>query len=65
MSQNYFLLYTVHSNRIFISMTLSSLKHRFTNLCKSPVFEFAVLKFTVKIAIYKPMQIRGFKICGS
>ena len=46
-------------------MRLSLLKSQFTNLCKSPVFEFAVLKFTVKIAIYKPMQIRGFKICGS
>ena len=38
-------------------MRLSLLKTQFTNLCKSPVFEFAVLKFTVKIAIYKPMQI--------
>ena len=36
-------------------MTLSSLKSQFTNLCKFTEFEFAVLKFTVKIAIYKPM----------
>ena len=36
-------------------MTLSSLKSQFTNLCKSPVLKFAVLKFTVKIAIYKSM----------
>ena len=35
----------------------SLLKHQFTNLCKSPVFKFAVLKFAVKSAIYKPMQI--------
>ena len=38
-------------------MGLSPLKSQFTNLCKSPVFKFAVLKFTVKISIYKPMQI--------
>ena len=57
MSQNYFLLYTVHRDCIFMLMTLSSLKSQFTNLCKSPVFEFAVIKFTVKISIYKPMQI--------
>ena len=43
----------------------SLLKSQFTNLCKLPVFEIAVLKFTVKTAIYKPMQICGFKICGS
>ena len=55
MSQNYFLLYTVHRDRIFMLMTSSSLKSQFTNLCKSPVFEFTVLKFTVKILIYKPM----------
>ena len=29
------------------------------------LFIIAVLKFAVKSAIYKPMQIRGFKICGS
>ena len=33
------------------------LKPQFTNLCKSPVLKFAVLKFAVKSAIYKPMQI--------
>ena len=41
-------------------MGLSPLKHQFTNLCKcvaSAVVELAVLKITVKIAIYKPMQI--------
>ena len=36
-------------------MGLSLLKSQFTNLCKSPVLKIAVLKFTVKIAIYKPM----------
>ena len=38
-------------------IALSPLNPRFTNLCKSPVFKIAVLKFAVKIAIYKPMQI--------
>ena len=38
-------------------MTLSSLKHQFTNLCKFIDVEFAVLKFAVKNSIYKPMQI--------
>ena len=41
-------------------MTLSSLKHQFTNLCKyatSADLKSAVLKFSVKTAIYKPMQI--------
>ena len=38
-------------------MILSSLKTQFTDLCKFTGVEFAVLKFTVKIAIYKPMQI--------
>ena len=36
------------------------LKSQFTNLCKcvaSTCLEIAVLKFTVKNAIYKPMQI--------
>ena len=40
-------------------MFLNSLLNlQFTNLCKcpaSPVLKFAVLKITVKIAIYKPM----------
>ena len=51
-------------------MGLSPLKSQFTNLCKcvaSAVVELAVLKFTVKISIYKPMQVRsfcGFKICS-
>ena len=45
----------LHNNRIFMLMTLSSLKHQFTNLCKSPDLKSAVLKFTVKISIYKPM----------
>ena len=31
------------------------LNRQFTNLCKSPVLKFAVLKFTVKSSIYKPM----------
>ena len=53
MSLTYY--YTMHSNRIFMLITLSSLKHQFTNLCKFTGVEFAVLKFTVKIAIYKPM----------
>ena len=39
-------------------MRLSSLKSQFTNLCKSTYLEIAVLKITVKFAIYKPMQIR-------
>ena len=38
-------------------MGLSLLKTQFTNLCKFTGVKFAVLKFTVKIAIYKPMQI--------
>ena len=33
------------------------LKPQFTNLCKSAVVRLAVLKITVKTAIYKPMQI--------
>ena len=41
-------------------MELSSFRSQFTNLCKSADFKFAVLKITVKTAIYKPMQIRGF-----
>ena len=39
-------------------MRLSPLNLQFTNLCKcttSPVLKFAVLKITVKSAIYKPM----------
>ena len=39
-------------------MTLSSLKSQFINLCKCAAFtdvEIAVLKITVKSAIYKPM----------
>ena len=36
-------------------MTLSSLKSQFTNLCKFADLKSAVLKFTVKIAIIKPM----------
>ena len=36
-------------------MGLSPLKSQFTNLCKFTVVELAVLKFTVKISIYKPM----------
>ena len=37
-------------------MFLNSLLNlQFTNLCKSADIEFAVLKFTVKITIYKPM----------
>ena len=32
-------------------MGLSPLKSQFTNLCKSPVFKFAVLKYT--ITVYK------------
>ena len=36
---------------------LSPLKTQFTNLCKFTGVEIAVLKFTVKSAIYKPMQI--------
>ena len=39
----------------------SLLKSQFTNLCKSPVLKIAVLKFTVKNAIYKPMQFCGCK----
>ena len=31
------------------------LKSQFTNLCKFTGIEFAVLKFAVKTAIYKPM----------
>ena len=31
------------------------LNRQFTNLCKLPVFEIAVLKIAVKTAIYKPM----------
>ena len=45
-------------------MSLSSLKSQFTNLCKPSVFKFTVLKFTIKIAIYKPMQILVFRICS-
>ena len=41
------------------------LKHQFTNLCKFADLKTAVLKFAVKTSIYKPMQIRGFKNCGS
>ena len=36
-------------------LTLSSFKTQFTNLCKFADLKSAVLKFTVKIAIYKPM----------
>ena len=36
-------------------MGLSPLNSQFTNLCKSSCLKFAVLKFTVKVAIYKPM----------
>ena len=36
-------------------MTLSSLKHQFTNLCKFADLKSAVLKFAVKNSIYKPM----------
>ena len=43
----------------------SLLKSQFTNLCNSAVVKLAVLKFTVKSAIYKPMQIRGYRTCGS
>ena len=35
----------------------SLLNPQFTNLCKFTEFEIAVLKITVKIVIYKPMQI--------
>ena len=41
-------------------MELSPFRSQFTNLCKFADFKFAVLKITVKIAIHKPMQIRGF-----
>ena len=49
-------------------MGLSPLKSQFTNLCKcvaSAVVELAVLKFTVKSSIYKPMQIHSCRTCGS
>ena len=48
----------LHGNHIFMIMRLSLLNPQFTNLCKCAAFagvEIAVLKFTVKIAIYKPM----------
>ena len=51
-----------------MSVLNSLLKLRLSNLCKCAAFtgvEIAVLKFTVKIAIYKPMQIRGCRTCGS
>ena len=47
-----------------MSVLNSLLKLQFTNLCKSPVLEIAVLKITVKFAIYKPMQIRSCKTCS-
>ena len=58
-SQRFVRRYTgvVHSNRIFMLMTLSSLKYQFTNLCKFADIEIAVLEFAVKNSIYKPMQI--------
>ena len=36
-------------------MGLSPLNSQFTNLCKFSCLEIAVLKFTVKYAIIKPM----------
>ena len=39
------------------------LKHQFTNLCNFTCLEIAVLKITVKIAIYKPMQIPRSQTC--
>ena len=38
-----------------MSVLNSLLKLRLSNLCKFTGVEFAVLKFTVKTAIYKPM----------
>ena len=38
---------TLFLNLRFLKLLLNL---QFTNLCKSPVFKFAVLKFTVKIA---------------
>ena len=40
-----------------MSVLNSLLNLQFTNLCKSADFKSAVLKFAVKIAIIKPMQI--------
>ena len=39
-------------NLLFLN---SLLKSQFTNLCKSTCLKIAVLKITVKSAIYKPM----------
>ena len=36
---------------------------QFTNLCKFTCLEIAVLKFAVKNAIYKPMQISRSQTC--
>ena len=48
------MFYYEFENLRFLNLLLNP---QFTNLCKSPVFKFAVLKFTVKSTIYKPMQI--------
>ena len=37
----------------------------FQKFCVLNISENIVLKFAVKISIYKPMQIRSFKICGA
>ena len=39
-------------------MKLSPVRSQFTNLCKSPVLEFTVLKITVKIA--KAMHLQTY-----
>ena len=48
-----------YANHQFLNLRFlnSLLNPQFTNLCKFTEFEIAVLKFTVKSAIYKPMQI--------
>ena len=50
-----------HQHRISkicgVGVLNSLLNLQFTNLCKSPVLEIAVLKIAVKTSIYKPMQI--------